>query len=138
MRKQGSGGAKILTKIHGERGDGMSRLIDADEVKERLDMVCTPGGKWGKALLLIIEAVKDIVDHTPSVDQEQWIKFAEHPPELGVEVIVYRPKNRRRMIFDTYVEWYDEDANKWRKSWAYSSPDAVTAWRPKPEEYKAN
>lgn len=50
------------------------RLINADELINHLDYVCTGAGLWSNILNDVIEDCKEFVNHEPTVDAVQVVR----------------------------------------------------------------
>ena len=123
----------------GERKAGRMRLIDADALKNYVDIQknrpfigCTIG-----------EAMKIMVDEQPAIEPERktgWIPCSERLPEDGRQVLVYARSvhfalakyDELRNADGSYsMQWVTFDA--WKPFYTIKE---VIAWMPLPEPYK--
>lgn len=118
----------VLRKCKKEKGDGMSRLIDADAFDERVRVAggmsedeLTDDFKDG------VQAVLYLLSNQPTITPEpHWIPVTERLPEVsGCYFVSVKNDHERR---------YSKTA--WFKKGAWFARQDVLAWMPLPEPYK--
>lgn len=120
-----------------QEGDGMSRLIDADAMIDRLKQWDTKD-KIDKALY---NFTLNRVNEQPTVQSEpHWIPVTERLPENGEQVLVYARSVHYALA--KYDEMREADGT-YKKQWVtfdawkpFYTIKEVIAWMPLPEPYQ--
>lgn len=113
------------------------RPIDADDFRERMDMICDAGGYLQPITEAVREYVKTMIDRQPTVEAEPdkgWISVDDRLPEKEQKVLVfYKALGEENRIHN------DVMAINWRTNkgdFMQVAGYKVTHWRPLPEPPK--
>lgn len=110
------------------------RPIDADDFRERMDMICDAGGYLQPITEAVREYVKIMIDRQPTVETELdkgWISVKDRLPENDCLYIVCKTVKGHRISFEAH--WV---GNKWLSVVNNNQLDYVTHWQPLPEPPK--
>lgn len=86
------------------------RPIDADDVIERLDMICDAGGYLSPVTKAVRSFCKGLINNQPTIESEPvngWISVKDRLPEIKEHyrselVICYSPDGEYECLFDYY------------------------------------
>lgn len=116
------------------------RPIDADDVIERLDMICDAGGCLSPVTKAVRSFCKGLINHQPTIEAEPdngWISVKDKMPDECQEVLIYCPEflEEIRKAFYTEGDFYVDKEDLIVKP----APNGYcTHWQPLPEPPKEN